>query len=289
MSTYYLYCFLKRDGLISDERAQELIDKAMESGSIPQRNVVGVITGLMGAGKTTLLCHLFGMAPPDLYTSTGVAEKSYRGLLHHIVRLSAGEWQRITYKNIREFLAPLIRSGLNEAKVDSLARHLLHSIDPTDEEKPSSPPPPTTSTSHEVPEESHTGKKLVSLVSEARDSIDTGTSENLVLELVHMIDTGGQPELMEVMPSFIHNANLALVLVNLMYGLNECPQANYHEEGVCYERQMSSHYTGRDIIMKLASTLQAKTFQESFSLFIVATHRHCVEGDLEAQLETLNK
>ena len=226
---------------------------------------MGVITGLMGAGKTTLLCHLFGMAPSDLYTSTGVAEKSFRGLLRHIVRLSAGEWQRITYKNIREFLAPLIRSGLNEAKVDSLARHLLHSIDPTDEEKPSSAPPPTTSTSHEVPEESHTGKKLVSLVSEARDSIDTGTSENLVLELVHMIDTGGQPELMEVMPSFFHNANLALVLVNLMYGLNECPQANNHEEGVCYERQMSSHYTDRDIIMKLASTLQAKTFQESFS------------------------
>ena len=30
---------------ITDGRAQQLIDQAMESGSIPQRNVVGVITG----------------------------------------------------------------------------------------------------------------------------------------------------------------------------------------------------------------------------------------------------
>ena len=263
----------------------------MESGSLKQRNVVGVITGLMGSGKTTLLHHLFGMAPPNLYTSTGVAEQSYRGLLHHIVRLSAGAWERITYKNIREFLAPLIRIGLNEARVDSLARSLMRSIDPSDVKKASSSSPPTTS--HEIPKvnESHTGKELVNLVRKPSDFTDTSAdpAEEMVLELVHMIDTGGQPELMEVMPSFIHNANLALVLVSLEYGLNECPEANYHEEGVRYERQMSSHYTGRDIILKLASTLQAKkSFRESFSLFIVATHRDCVKGELKDEVETLN-
>ena len=276
---------------MSDERAQELIDQAMESGSLKQRNVVGVITGLMGSGKTTLLRYLFGMAPPDLYTSTGVAEQSYRGVLHHTVRLSAGAWERITYKNIREFLAPLIRVGLNEARVDSLARRLMHSIDPSDVEKASSSSPP--SSSHEVPEvnESHTGKELVPLVRKPSDSTDaSGPPEDLILELVHMIDTGGQPELMEVMPSLIHNANLALVLVSLEYGLSECPEANYHIEGVRYERQMSSHYTGRDIILKLASTLQAKkSFRESFSLFIVATHRDCVKGELKDEVETLNR
>ena len=270
--------------------AQEIIDKAMESGSIPQRNVVGVITGLMGSGKTTLLHHLFGMAPPDLYTSTGVAEQSLRGLLHHIVRLSAGAWERITYRNIREFLAPLIRIGLNEAEVDSLACRLMHSIDPSDVKKASSSSPPNPSYEMLEVTESHTGKELVPLVRKATDFTDiTGPPEDLVLELVHMIDTGGQPELMEVMPSFIHNANIALVLVNLEYGLSECPETNYHEEGVRYERQMSSHYTGRDIILKLVSTLQAKkSFREPFSLFIVATHRDLVKGELKEEVETLN-
>ena len=269
---------------MTDERAQELINKAMESGSLKQRNVVGVITGLMGSGKTTLLRYLFGMAPPDLYTSTGVAEQSFRGLLHHIVRLSAGAWERITHKNICEFLAPLIRIGFNEARVDSLARSLMRSIDP-DVKNPSFSSP---TISYEIPEvsKSHTCKKLVPLVQKA---VATGPPEDLVLELVHMIDTGGQPELMEVMPSLIHNANLALVLVSLEYGLNECPEANYHEEGVRYERQMSSHYTGRDIILKLASTFQAKkSIREPFNLFIVATHRDCVKGELKNEVETLN-
>ena len=92
---------------------------------------MGVITGLMGSGKTTLLHHLFGEPPPDLYTSTGVAEQSFRGLLHHNLHLSAGTWHRMSHRDIRMFLAPLIRAGMREADVDSLAIHLMHDITPT--------------------------------------------------------------------------------------------------------------------------------------------------------------
>ena len=257
---------------MTDERAQELIDKAMESGSLKQRNVVGVITGLMGSGKTTLLRHLFGMAPPDLYTSTGVAEQSYRGLLRHIVRLSVGAWERITYENIREFLAPLIRIGLNEA---------MQSIDSSNVKRAPSSTPPTTS--YEV-QESHTGKELVPLVRKP-----TGPPGDQVLKLVHMIDTGGQPELMEVMPSLIHNANLAMVLINLQDGLNKCPKINYHENDKEYKRHLSSHYTGRDILLKLVSTLHAKkSHNQDFRLLIVATHRDCLGTNLETKVEALN-
>ena len=62
--------------VISDQSAQEIIDRAMASSSLKQRNVVGVITGLTGSGKTTLLHHLFGLPPPGLYTSTGVLQIS---------------------------------------------------------------------------------------------------------------------------------------------------------------------------------------------------------------------
>ena len=110
------------------EKAQLIIDKAMESGSLQQRNAVGVITGLMGSGKTTLLYHLFGEPPPDLYTSTGVAEQSFRGLLHHTLHLSARTWQRLSHKDIRE---PLIRARMREAAVDYLASRLVHDLNPT--------------------------------------------------------------------------------------------------------------------------------------------------------------
>ena len=284
--------------IMTDDKAQEVIDKAMKSGSLKQKEVVGVITGLMGAGKTTLLHHLFGMPPPSLYTSTGIAERSFRGFLHHVVRLSAGAWQRLSYDDIRQFLAPLIRAGMKEADVRSLATHLMHDFNTrsveiagsaaSSEKADATPPKGTPSKALPPPEKgSPACQEMAPLV---KSAAATGLPEDMVLELVHMIDTGGQPELMEVMPSLIHNANLALVLVDLQYTLDEYPQVTFHEEGVAHERKFPSRrYTGRDIILKLVSTLHAKkSLHEAFRLLIVATHRDCVQDDLETRVDALN-
>ena len=108
-----------------------------------------------------------------------------------------------------------------------------------------------------------------------------------------MIDTGGQPELMEVMPSLIHNANLAVLVLNLMYGLDEHPPIDFHEKGKGFKHKRLSQYSGRQIIMKLASTLQAKKsclkIGTIFRLIVVATHRDCVQGDLDARVKSLNR
>ena len=240
----------------------------------------------MGSGKTTLLHHLFGMAPPCLYTSTGVAEQSLRGFLHHIVLKSAGAWKRLSYEHIQEVLALLIKAGMKEADVHSLASVLKRSID---QDNPV-PVPATAFPLPPVPKESHTSKKIVPLIARPPSySKLVSPSKDLILELVHMIDTGGQPELMEVMPSLIHNADIAVVLINLEYGLDECPKISYHDRGVGYECQLSSNYTARDIILKLASTLHAKkSLHQTFHILIVATHRDCVKENFEAQIESLN-
>ena len=272
----------------TDKDAQQRIDEAMESGSLQQRNVVGVITGLMGAGKTTLLCRLFGIGPPKLYTSTGVADQSFRGLLHHTLCLSASTWSCLSHKDIRELLSPLIRAGMKESDVEDLATRILHDIDNPAVSQPlviqgSSLPTPLY---HKPLQSSPSCQEMVPLVKAA--TVEHLPKE-LLLELVHMIDTGGQPELMEVMPSLIHNANLAMVLVNLKYGLNECPPVNYHEKGVAYTRKSPSRYTSREVVLKLVSTLHGKKFlKEQFRILIVATHRDCVEGDLETRVEALN-
>ena len=284
--------------VMTDEKAlQGLIDKAMESGSLKQKEVVGVITGMMGAGKTTLLHHLFGMPPPGLYTSTGIAKRSLRGFLHHVVRLSAGAWQRLSYDDIRQFLAPLIRAGMKEADVHSLTSHLMHDFNTrpveiagsaTSSEKAHAVPPKAPSKAlPSLQKESPACREMAPLV---KSAAATGPQEDMVLELVHMIDTGGQLELMEVMPSLIHNANLALVLVDLRYSLDEHLPVTFHEKGVPHERKFPSrHYIGRDIILKLVSTFHAKkSVHEAFRLLIVATHRDCVKDDLDTRVEALN-
>ena len=290
--------------MITDERAQQIIDQGLKSSRVKQRQVVAVITGLMGSGKTTLLSRLFNRPPPDIYTSTGLAEQSFRSLLHYIGHMSGGSWKLLSHKDIREFLAPLFLAGMTEADMASLTANLMRAMAPPDtttghalpspsspsmetspETAPQSSPP---SESLSLPEKSPTSQAMVSLVKSTTDS-----AEELILEIVNMIDTGGQPELIEVLSSFIHNANLAVVVINLMFRLSQHPPINYHEKGIAYNRKLSSQYRGREIILKLASTLQAKKSSRKtgslFRLLVVATHRDCVEGDLEARVAALNQ
>ena len=268
---------------------------------------MGVITGLMGSGKTTLLYHL---SPPDLYTSTGVAEQSFRGLLHHTLHLSARTWQRLSHKDIRELLAPLIRAGMREAAVDYLASRHMHDLNPTATTSvPTNtldPAPSSTSATASVPSKTEASlsptkppplprkspscQEMIPLI-QPRASAGPIVPDNLKLEMAHMIDTGGQPKLMEVMPSLIHNADLAIALLNLEYSLSELQQVDYHEKGEGYKRKTPSRLSSGDIILKLTSTLHhgKKSLHEPFRLLIVATHRDFVEGDLEARVETLNR
>ena len=115
-----------------------------------------------------------------------------------------------------------------------------------------------------------------------------------MLELVHMIDTGGQPELLENLPSLVHHCHLAILVLNLMFGLDEHPSIDYHEEGEAYKRSLPSQYSNRQIIQKLASTLQAKRFSQQrgqcCQLLVVATHRDCVaEGELPARIKAFDQ
>ena len=126
---------------------------------------------------------------------------------------------------------------------------------------------------------------MVRLVKES-----SGSASELLLGLVHMIDTGGQPEYMEVMPCLIHNANLAVLVLNLMYGLDEHPPISFHMKGVAYKKTFVPQYTGRQIVLKLVSTLKSKkSAQKVFRMLVVATHRDCVKGDLAASVDALNQ
>ena len=124
--------------------------------------------------------------------------------------------------------------------------------------------------------------------------VKTAKSSSEMMELVHMIDTGGQPELLENVPSLIHHSHLAILVLNLMFGLDQHPSIDYHEEGKIYKQTSPSQYSNRQIMQKLACTLQAKRFSQSegqsFRLLVVATHKYCVpQGELPARVKAFDQ
>ena len=315
-----ILCFHLYSAPLSDEKAQQIIDKALNSSSLDMRNVVAVITGLMGSGKTWLLSRLFNQLPPDLYTSTGVAERSLRSLLHHMINISLSCWEPFTYDQILEFLACLFHETLRESDVVPLALEgkavpylptsapspllPLPSSSPATEatSQPTAQSSLTTVSTSTAATESSTMQSMVSKVKAPKSS-----SSQEILELVHMIDTGGQPEMLENLPSLIHHCHLIVLVLNLMFGLDEHPSIDYHEEGETYKRASPSQFSNRHLMQKLASTLQAKRFYQQkafqkeqtqakhssspcFRLLVVATHRDCVpEGELETRVEAFDQ
>ena len=260
---------------LSDERAQQIIDKALQSGSLKQRNIT--LTGLCGAGKTSFSSGLFHTQPQKLYTSTGIVGQSFQGLLHQITNISLGTWENLSQRDVLEFLAPLFLAGMMEANVAPLAL-TMDASNATSSAQLSLPSPPSSSTGH---------SKLQSLPTEEKSTEKATRIEEM--ELINMIDTGGQPAFVEFMPSIILSADLAVLLVNLKYKLDEHPPI--HVKGVSYKQQkMLSQYTTDQIIKKLVATLQAKRSSHGKGnlsrLLVVGTHRDCV---VSGQVEALNR
>ena len=261
---------------------------------------MAIITGLMGSGKTWLLCRLFSQAPPDLYTSTGVAEQLFRGLLHHLVNVSSSIWERFSHSHILQYLAchfqlPSVELNIASAAI-AISLHAAYSsiISPTSFQLESQ----STTTGEDLPAilrestEMPTSSTMQSMVRLVKSS--ESPEGSAMLELVHMIDTGGQPELLETVPSLIQHSHLAVLVLNLVFGLDEHPYMEYYEDGVAYKRNLPSHYSNRQLIQKLASTLQAKRFSQKegqcFRLLVVATHRDCVpKEELEVRVKVFDQ
>ena len=287
--------------MMSDEEAQTIVDQALESGSIKQRNTIAVVVGIVGSGKTWLIHRLFQINPPGRYTSTGVAEKSFRGLMHHIANMES--WELLSQKNILEFLAPLLKAGLTKANIVSLAKAFTEvevpqptasSAETFTEVEPLQPTPadvPSPSHSHAAvaqSEKSYASRAMTRLVKMVK-----GSKEAFIVEFLHMVDTGGQPEFIETMPSLIHNSNFTLLVLNLAQSLDEYPPIDYHEDGRAFKRPLPSVLTNRQVIHQFARTLQAKrpthTGSQPSMFTVIGTHRDCVKGKLSETLAAVNK
>ena len=252
-------------GFMSEERAQKIVDQALKSGKcVKQKNTIAVIVGIMGSGKTCLIHRLFHMNPPAQYVSTGIAEQSFRGLMHHVANVRS--WKRFSQEqDILEFLAPFFPTGFADATEPQAAASL-----------------PLTATVSVLPVESSATQAMTKFVRKAEDHKEDG-KETFTIEFLYMIDTGGQPEFIEIMPSLIHSADFTILVLNLEQSLDERPHIDYHDkDGKKFDRADPSILTNREVIHQFVRTSQAKrpthTGSQCSKLTVIGTHRDKMKG-----------
>ena len=234
------------------EEAELIVKRALEQeGKIKQRNMVIVITGLMEAGKTTLLNRLFGEPTPAEYTSTGTAEGSWRGLTRGTLDIK--KFKLLSVDDIFKSVAPLLKKLITKRTLENL---------------------------FEIQEDNEVENELTQSTDEAYATKVMACHipeepEEYTLEIAHMIDTGRQPECLEVIPSLIHNANLTILVVDISRHLDENPESTYHEDDNEYKKREPLLYSNRQIIEQIAHTMCTG----SSKIIVVGTHIDHVKED----------
>ena len=266
---------------MSKEEAESKVKMQLqEEEKFQQKNIVVVITGLMEAGKTTLLHWLFGKPPPREYESTGIAERPWQA---HF--LDTKEFRLLELKDRLELVAIVKKVKPSKSTEEVEENHNI---------KTSTKLNPNTSSEVsqqlESSEESSTGKEDTTALSikEVAEIMRNNPGKWCAkLELVHMIDTGGQPESLEVLPCVIHNANIILLVVDLSKSLDEHVSPTLHKGGVHPFEKPTLPTTNREMIGQLAQTMAGRRRSK---VIVIATHTDLIPPqDLPKELDQLNK
>ena len=231
-------------------------------------------TGAPGSGKTHLRYLLYGLFPPDLRISTACIEEAQRAVIGSLDSEDSEEsqWKPVESEGLKEMVAEGVSAGVQglEAEILVSASHkpdtmplksdtttqthdaviTVHDSGSQVTEVPGSEDPqpqlqqeavhaiqPSAllvketnvprMQAFELPETSDILKLMKSL---------STSKQPLRAHWMHFIDSGGQPQFLEILPAFIRNVSLLLLLVKLSEELSDTPTVEYFSpDGKSYQ------------------------------------------------------
>ena len=268
-----------------EEKSRKILNAAMKHGHVVARQRKVLLLGVTGTGKSSLLRLLLGEDPPQVRQSTPCAARPVR-----VVRLSSttSELVRMGPKELMAALAKAMRA------YTSLKQTEQESTKPTSSQygdgiisdrSLKSPYTPVTisqtsrvSSEHPTLESSeavHTALQSSLMEKELTALLGGPLTEDKILEVdwTYIIDTGGQPQFMEVLPTLLRGTCLAICVFKLSEKLSAYPMIEYHDKGKPICQPLQSSQTNEQFLKHLTSSMKSFTTEGCPSVLFVGTHR----------------
>ena len=196
---------------------RDLFNKAKKE-VIDAKSMKGVILGFAGSGKSHVLALLFGEEPPSLRISTAIAETPVRAVSftrmavdalvqmgvdrRMFKKLSDDRYSAMVMKMAKDEVIRCRSSGL-VVKLRGGFRKLVHTpAKPTDEIE----------------------KELIVKFHRPDENVESLEGQIVV----EMSDCGGQPQFLEILPRFIENLSIGILVNDLSQSLDEYPLNYYY-------------------------------------------------------------
>ena len=301
-------------------RSQQIYKQEMKRGHILLDLDKLLMFGTAGSGKTCSLAALLGIAPPDIRRSTPLMKRPIEVVFIDVD--GKKKWKIRTAEELQKKIAEVIRSRIPQqqpvaqssgspASPEQQPPHTTasQSAQPTPEKTSSSTSEAagkSTASSEEKPrareqqEAEGTPDSLLQLsvvVDEEYVSLVNNAPPSLLpilrLRQFLVLDSGGQPELLELMPVFLRGASRFAYVLKLNESLDERATIRYFKDGKLvweYPAYLTNEGTLRLCVRTMRSLNNKNPDIPPAKMLFLATHRDKVpEKQLPGVLDTLHK
>ena len=271
------------------DKNRKLLHEAMKEGHVNARTAKVLIHGIAGSGKTSTKHVIFEDEPSKIRQSTPLAERPIKAVR---VDTKSSKWRKIGPKKMAELLAKSMVS-YGSSKKHPPSRSLSHlGIHP--KTRPSTlrgtrEPDSSPRQKHTPEAVLKTEKKLVQLMGQV-----SGSNFVLELDFIHFIDSGGQPQFLEVLPIFLRGTSVYMAVTNLSEMFDQYPMVKYYESGNLVCKPYPAAHTNKEILQQCITTMQSQGSQAARGnvnppkIMIIGTHSD-KEHECNETRETKNK
>ena len=273
--------------------AKQLYEEAMKQGSVKMSIIKCLVLGIAGVGKTHLKRLLLseGTDGTTARVSTGLADNpvqafvgSINSILAGVDEEDSGNWE--------------VMDEVKLTQVLTRAYHVAPLPPATTPSQLSYPQAATSGAVHDMSESIHVDIHTLStspsishpehVISQVGDLPDQAPDEAaelfieafknitetkvLNLKLVHFIDSGGQPQFLDLLPAFVQDVSAILFTVNLSESLDHTPMIHFYGQdgkpvGEPYQ-SLSSH---KQVLEQCVRATDIRDVHPK--VFVVGTHR----------------
>ena len=117
------------------------------------------------------------------------------------------------------------------------------------------------------------------------------SSEIFDVDWMYLIDSGGQPQFLDVLPLLYRNESLHIVVTRLDEGLDDKPEFRYIVKGTNVASPGNLRLSNREFIERACQIAEAQAMSGKFvpKVIVIGTHKDKLGIDGEARLKEINK
>ena len=272
----------------------QILASALEQGYV-LLNISKVVTsGAAGSGKTCTRHVLLGEKPPPRRISTALFHVSrvFRDISRELVATDkVARWFPVSGPHLNEMIAKAIKKGVSHEAIqhgDTIIANESRASDTsvasgseieTDMNDPRKEPTAEYSTEQLTSsgyDTITTRQDILQLMEE-----HTGSDELMRLHWIYFIDCGGQPQFHDLLPAFVKNKSVILLVIKLSEQLEEYPTIQYYSAGGTAYKEYVSRANNIQILQHYCRTLVSNN--KDCYVLVVGTHRDipCNEESVE--------